>query len=78
MRPEKGFEGVFEAPDSDRGVDAGGRSPGRAEAGAQAGVRELPRQRLHERSRRRRRVREADGAGLENGIGEGGVGGDGA
>ena len=44
----------------------------------QAEVRELARQRLRERGVRLRRVGEADGASLEHGLGEGGVGGDGA
>ena len=79
MRAEKGFEGVFETSGPDRDVGgAGSRHPGGAEAGMQAGAGQLPHQHLHERGRRCRRVREAHGAGLEQGFGEGGVRGDGA
>lgn len=78
VRTEKSFQHLSGAPGPDRNVGARGWYPGGSRAYVQAEVRELARQRLRERGVRLRRVGEADGAGLEHGLGEGGVGGDGA
>ena len=75
MRPEKGLESLFEAPNPNRDSGIGSRCPRGAKTHREFGLPQLPGQLLYERGKRLRRVGEADDLDLEHGFGEGGVGG---
>ncbi|CAA9456103.1 MAG: hypothetical protein AVDCRST_MAG28-2536 [uncultured Rubrobacteraceae bacterium] len=78
IRIQKGLNILLATTAPDGYVRASYRGPEGAKGRVQTVLLKLPRKLLHEVGRSYRRFGEAESAGFENGLGKGGVGGNGA